>query len=67
MNKIIEYLADILQKIKPVECKSIDKVRLKELDSVHLEAKGEIEFEAKMGMLNKNEKYVLRYEIENIN
>ena len=29
--------------------------------------KKKIEFEAKMGMMNKNEKYVLRYEIENIN
>ena len=66
MNEIITFLAEILNKIKPVECKRIDNVKLKELDSVHLEASGEIEFEAKMGLTKKNENYVFRYQIEKI-
>ena len=66
MNKIISFLAEILQKVKPVETRSIDNVKLKELDSAHLEAKGEINFEAKMGLMNKNIKYVYRYEIERL-
>jgi len=56
----------VLQKVKPVETKKLDKVRLKELDSLHLEAKGEIEFQAEMGTLRKDERYVLRYEIEKL-
>ena len=66
MNEIISFLAEILQKVKPVEAKRFDNVKLKELDSVHLEAKGEIEFEAKMGITKKNEKYIIRYEIEKL-
>ena len=66
MNKIISFLSEILQKVKPVETRSIDNVKLKELDSAHLEAKGEINFEAKMGITKKNEKYIIRYEIEKL-
>ena len=66
MNEILQLFAKILHKVKPVGTREIDDVTLQEMESVNLEARGEIEFEATMGLTKKNQKYVIRYEIERI-